>query len=868
MGMSPLHCLLGMGLLLGHHAFAAPPARLLYVSPAGQDSWSGNLPAPNRDRTDGPFASLTRARDAIRALKTEGPVSGPISVQIRGGQYVLEQPISFGPEDSGTSRAPISYVAFPGETPELIGGRRLSGWRASATGGPLLFDLPETGGGPWKFRSLFVNGQREPRARFPNLDASDPIRKGYLSTVAGPDWLDFGVTVGGIHNPGDWLEYRLTIPEAGDYALWLHYGAQNKPYGFTSMEGRSTVQVDGRGRVPLVDLPDTGAWRPVRWGRTAVLHLSAGEHLLRWQNQKGGGLVLDALALCSDPAWLPEGTVLPEPGRGHLVRVSAKNHVRSQGRQISVSGTGVGPKDAIWCGPGDFRPTWLSAPEAEVHIFQSGDCRAFKEILSIREYDPKDRRILLGGPEARSPLNPGDRYYIENVKEELDAPGEWYLDSRAGTLAYLPRAGFSAQSEVIVPVTRRLIQVEGHRSGGMPVQHLRFAGLTFRNTDWTAGGASAGYGMGDDGAVYLRHAEACVVEDCRFSNLGTYAVCLNQGGGNTIRGCDVSHAGGGGVLILESRGNLVTENHLHHLGEAQKHIGGVVLVGPGASDNTLSHNVIHDSSRYGISLKNPGRHNVIEFNRIQNTNLETSDSGGIEVTQHDQAFRSGSFIRNNLVADTIGYSALSGQPTYMAWGIYLDSYASGYVVGGNVVCRTWNGGIMLQGGRDNRVTNNIFVDGQVSQATLANYQRHATGLQLTTNLFVFSNPEAVVFETGSLGPEVIRIDQNLYFPPGGGLPTFGTGGTVSFAEWQRQGRDGSSLVANPKFRRPEVDDYTLSPQSPAFRLGFQALPPERVGPRKRLCTCKVLPAGAEFWGHRSSRAPKPGPERIGKKRPI
>ena len=44
----------------------------------------------------------------------------------------------------------------------------------------------------------------------------------------------------------------------------------------------------------------------------------------------------------------------------------------------------------------------------------------------------------------------------------------------------------------------------------------------------------------------------------------------------------------------------------------------------------------------------------------------------------------------------------------MSWGIYLDSFASGYEVSGNVVCRTWNGGIMLQGGRDNRVVNNVF----------------------------------------------------------------------------------------------------------------------------------------------------------------
>jgi hypothetical protein len=48
----------------------------LYVSPNGNDSWSGRLASPNRTRTDGPFATLERARDAIRALKRAGQAAG------------------------------------------------------------------------------------------------------------------------------------------------------------------------------------------------------------------------------------------------------------------------------------------------------------------------------------------------------------------------------------------------------------------------------------------------------------------------------------------------------------------------------------------------------------------------------------------------------------------------------------------------------------------------------------------------------------------------------------------------------------------------------------------------------------------------
>lgn len=850
----PIRFLILLVGLLGRWCVAEVPPQRFYVSPAGRDSWSGRLPAPKADGTDGPFASLPQARDAIRALKAEGTLRGPVSVQLRGGQYFLERPVSFGPEDSGTEQGPISYEAYPGETPELIGGRRLTGYQSPKAGGPIVYDLSHGRSPSWTARSLFVDGRREVRARYPNVDPTDPVRKGFLYAAAAPDWLAFGIAVGGIHNAGDWLEYRAAIPETGDYVLWLHYGASNAPYGFSSMDGRAAVLVDGRAPIPLSDLRDTGGWSPVRWSRAATLRLSAGDHLLRWQNQKGGGLVLDALVLCADRGWAPAGIILPVPERGSLVRVSAKDFVRSHGRQISVNGASAGPKDTIWCAAGDFRQAWLAAPDAEVRIFQSGDSRAFSEILSIRGYDPKERKLLLGGLEARSSLNPGDRYYIENVKEELDAPGEWFLDARAGTLSYLPRAGFSPRSEVILPMTNRLLQAEGRPSSQAPVRYLRFAGLTFRDTDWARGGASAGYGVGDDGVVYLRFAESCVVEDCRFLNLGTYAVCLAQGRGNAVQGCDVAHAGGGGVLILESRGNRVSDNHLHHLGEAYQHVGGVVLAGPGAADNTVSHNAIHDSPRYGISLKNPGPRNVIEFNRVQNTSLETFDSGGIEVTQQDRSFRSGSAIRYNLVADTIGFSSTSGVPSYLSWGIYLDSFASGYEVRGNVVCRAWNGGIMLQGGRENRVVNNIFVDGQVSQGTLANFEGQSRDLQVVANVFAYTASGATAFVTGTLGPGVIQVDRNLYFPPRGAPPVFGAGGGQSLAEWQKAGRDRSSAVGDPLFLNPGRNDYTLRPGSPAFRLGFQALPPPRQwGPRRRPCTCAISPAGPRYWGGSETR---------------
>jgi len=139
----------------------------LFVAPDGNDGWSGGLPAASPDRSDGPLATLGGARDAIRRLRKAGAgASTPVTVQIREATYRLAAPFVLEPQDSGTSEAPVTYEAFPGERPVLSGGRRLTGFMQK---GPVWeCAIPEVRSGGWYFRQLFVNGQRRPRARIPS----------------------------------------------------------------------------------------------------------------------------------------------------------------------------------------------------------------------------------------------------------------------------------------------------------------------------------------------------------------------------------------------------------------------------------------------------------------------------------------------------------------------------------------------------------------------------------------------------------------------------------------------------------------------------------------------------------------------------
>ena len=98
-----------------------------YVSPTGSDKWSGQLAEPNAQQTDGPFATLERARDAVRELKQEQAKN--IVVLIRGGSYQLSKTIVFGLEDSGVGKSTITYAAFPGETPVFTSGKQIQDWK-------------------------------------------------------------------------------------------------------------------------------------------------------------------------------------------------------------------------------------------------------------------------------------------------------------------------------------------------------------------------------------------------------------------------------------------------------------------------------------------------------------------------------------------------------------------------------------------------------------------------------------------------------------------------------------------------------------------------------------------------------------------
>lgn len=135
-----------------------------FVAPDGNDQWSGQQSAPNAAKTDGPFATLVRAQKAVRAARDSA--NGARTVTVRGGRYELSAPLTFSPEDSGTTERPVTWRAQEGETPVISGGVQLTGFKPDANGRWTL-TIPAVQKGEWTFRQLWVNGERRFRPRLP-----------------------------------------------------------------------------------------------------------------------------------------------------------------------------------------------------------------------------------------------------------------------------------------------------------------------------------------------------------------------------------------------------------------------------------------------------------------------------------------------------------------------------------------------------------------------------------------------------------------------------------------------------------------------------------------------------------------------------
>jgi parallel beta-helix repeat protein len=147
-----------------------------FVAPNGNDAWSGRQPEAHSGSNDGPFLTFERARKALRDSRVAGDTTQQI-VSVRAGTYQLSEAFVLEKADSGTEGAPTVWQAFAGEQPVISGATSVKGWTPWKDG---IFKAPlEKMGAGKSVRQLLLHGKRQTLARYPNADPADPVAGGW-----------------------------------------------------------------------------------------------------------------------------------------------------------------------------------------------------------------------------------------------------------------------------------------------------------------------------------------------------------------------------------------------------------------------------------------------------------------------------------------------------------------------------------------------------------------------------------------------------------------------------------------------------------------------------------------------------------------
>lgn len=283
-------------------------------------------------------------------------------------------------------------------------------------------------------------------------------------------------------------------------------------------------------------------------------------------------------------------------------------------------------------------------------------------------------------------------YYAINLLEEIDVPGEWYLDRKNRLLYVYPPENVSFEDE-----NRSKVRLSVFASPFVRLKNVSntyFIGLVFEEAC-----ASGGIVEGGENVLFA---------GCTFRRLGAWGLSL-RGKEHGALSCDISQLGGGGIDIAGGNvrnfmhGNCFVENcRINDLTRVDRVYGPAIsLEGFG---NRVTHNLMYDSPAHGIRMD--GFAQLLEFNEIHSMVYESDDQSGIDMYGNPS-------LRENIIRYNYWHHIGSSRNVAGQSGIRLDDMISSVLMYGNVFYRSSGGrfgGIQIHGGKNNVSDNNIFID--------------------------------------------------------------------------------------------------------------------------------------------------------------
>lgn len=453
--------------------------------------------------------------------------------------------------------------------------------------------------------------------------------------------------------------------------------------------------------------------------------------------------------------------------------------------------------------------------------------------------------LMEGGWQNNRPSAMHAKYrFVENVKEELDAPNEWYYDEEKHQLFLIPQKNIDLSTiKLQVPQLESLITFKG--SADKPVEYINIEGLSFRHTlrtfmktkepllrsDWT---------IYRGAAIFAENTSHLTISNCNLEYLGGNAVLFsNFNRYNALSGCHINHIGASAVAFVGDPAAVrspsfryqdfvrlqdidralgpktdnypryckVSDNLIHQIGEIEKQTAGVHI---SMSRNIeVEHNTIYDVPRAGINCNEGtwGGH-YIAYNDVFNTVLETGDHGAFNSWGRDRYWHPKREVMDSLVKNHPTLIFLDAiEPTTLfnnrfrcdnGWDIDLDDGSSNYIIKNNVCL---NGGIKLREGFKRVVENNVMINNSFHPHVWFKNSNDKFERNIVGSAY---QPIRVV----DWGKE---IDFNL-FPD-----------RASLDKARAQKTDSNSSFGDALFVDPTVGNFSLEATSPALALGIKSI---------------------------------------------
>jgi len=463
---------------------------------------------------------------------------------------------------------------------------------------------------------------------------------------------------------------------------------------------------------------------------------------------------------------------------------------------------------------GDRPARWQPAPAVWLQGYWCFDWSS--ETIRVQNIDTNEHQITMAKSHhyGLGSGNPGPRrFFAVNLLEELDQPGEYFIDRDTGMLFFWPPSSLRGARVVLSTLTEPVIALRN-------ALHVTLRGLTIETC--------AGNG------IEVRGGREVSLLACRIRNTGMDGVVVEGGAQHRVEACDIFDTGTAGLKIgggerkaLAPSGHEAINNHIHHVSRRQRthayhvHLGGVGV--------RLAHNLLHDGPHQAIGLA--GNDHVIEFNEIHHTGMETDDCGSFYMGRNPS--ERGSVLRYNY------WHHIGSTRNHGSCAVYFDDGAGGQTVFGNIFYRAAGGSfgaVFSHGGHDNSVRNCIFIE-----------------CPLALGSAPWNASTWKEWQTGSLWQEKLLKDVDITRPPyAERYPELK--GFLEFGGEPRNNHAVANLIVNcpkvqtgnwnvtncfvtdgdPGFVNFAKQDFRLRDDSAIFTKiqGFEKIPSEKIGLRR------------------------------------